>query len=103
LVDVQLDNIERHPALLALMELPPTSRSLARRKIIRARIAQVLRAHRPDLPELAIRQTATVVQHVSRSMLVLYARSEAASRAWILDELRTLITGYLVPKVTTTV
>jgi AcrR family transcriptional regulator len=101
LVDLQLDSVKKYPALLALMEVTPTSRTLARRKIIRARIADVLRAHRPDLPEPVIRRTAAVVQQVSRAMLALYARQGGEPRSWIVAEFRSVLHGYLVPKLTT--
>lgn len=100
LVDLQLDNVKKYPALLSLMEVTPTSRTLARRKIIRARIADVLRAHKPDLPEPVVRRTAAVVQQVSRAMLALYARQSGEPRSWIVDEFRSVLHGYLVPKLT---
>lgn len=98
LVELQMETVRRHPALLALMDVPATSRTIARRKIIRARIAEVLRAHRPRLPEGAAQHTASVIQQVTRGMLALYARAAADQRDWIVDEFRALVMGYLVPK-----
>ena len=98
LVSVQLEIVQSHPALLALLDVPPTPRTTTQRKLIRARIAAVLVAHKPRMTRGTALRIASVVQQVSRSLLNLYARTDANQKASIVEEFRAVLSGYLVPK-----
>jgi AcrR family transcriptional regulator len=98
LVTVQLEIVERHPALLALLEIPPTSRTWRRRELIRVRVAMALMAHKPRLGESKALRIASVVQLVSRGLLTLYAKSDDRERAGIVEEFKAVLVGYLAPK-----
>jgi AcrR family transcriptional regulator len=99
LVNLQLEIVKTHPALLALLDVvPPTARTPARRELIRARIASVLIAHRPRMSRTAAVRTASVVQQVSRGLLTLFAQSDADGKLAMIEEFRAVLFGYLVSK-----
>lgn len=98
LVLLQLEIVKAHPALLALLDVPPSSRTSKWREVIRARIAAVLVAHKPGLsPEEAL-LSAGVLQHVSRGLLMLYGRTDGARKPVIVEEFKSVLKGYLLPK-----
>ena len=96
LVELQIEIMKNYPVLLTLLDVPPTSQ--ARRELIRARIAEVLTAHRPRLSKATALRIASVIQQVSRGLLSLYARADAEERIAIIAEFKSVLTGYLVPK-----
>lgn len=96
LIELQIEIIKSHPVLLALLEVPPASHK--RRELIRARIAAVLLAHKPRMSKATALRTASVVQQVSRGLFTLYAQATTSERIAILEEFRSVLTGYLVPK-----
>jgi AcrR family transcriptional regulator len=98
LVGLHIEIVQNHPALLALMDVPPTSCTPARRELIRARIASVLLAHNPHLSKPSASQVASVVQEISKGLLILYSKSEAKGKTAIIDEFKSVLSGYLVPR-----
>lgn len=96
LIRLQIEIIKSHPALLALLDVP--SRSHKRRQLIRARIAEVLVAHKPHMPRTTALRVASVVQQVSRGLLTLYAQVTADEKNAMIEEFRCVLTGYLKPK-----
>jgi AcrR family transcriptional regulator len=98
LVSVQLEIVKSHPALLALLDVPPTFRTATRRELIRARIATVLIAHKPRLSRTAAMRIASVVQQVSRGLLTLYAHADADQKVAVVGDFKAVLRGYLVPR-----
>lgn len=98
LVMVQIEIVKTHPALLALLDVPPGTRTSKWREVIRQRIAAVLMAHKPRLGQPAALRIAAVVQQVSRALLMLYGRSDADQKGSIVDEFKCVLKGYLLPK-----
>lgn len=96
LVELQVEIMKNHPVLLTLLDVPPVSR--ARRELIRTRIAEVLISHQPRMSRATALRIASVVQQVSRGLLRLYAQADANEGAAIIDEFKSVLTGYLVPK-----
>jgi AcrR family transcriptional regulator len=96
LVGVQIEIMKNYPALLALLNVPPASQ--ARRELIRARIAEVLISHKTRMSKATALRIASVVQQVSRGLLILYGQTDADERTAIIDEFKSVLTGYLVPK-----
>ncbi len=96
LIRLQIEIIKSHPALLALLDVP--SRSHKRRQLIRARIAAVLIAHKPRMPRTTALRVASVVQQVTRGLLTLYAQADADEKSAMIEEFKSVLTGYLVPK-----
>lgn len=96
LIGLQIEIIKSHPALLALLDVP--SRSRKRRQLIRARIAEVLVAHKTHMSQATALRVASVVQQVSRGLLTLYAQASADEKNAMIEEFRCVLTGYLKPK-----
>jgi AcrR family transcriptional regulator len=96
LVELQIQIITNHPVLLALLDVPPVSH--ARRQLIRARIAEVLISHKSRMSRPTALRIASVVQQVSRGLLSLYAQASSDEKLAILEEFKSVLTGYLVPK-----
>ncbi|MBO0911956.1 MAG: TetR family transcriptional regulator [Acidobacteria bacterium] len=95
LVELQIEIIKNHPVLLKLLDVPPASH--ARRELIRARIAEVLISHKPRMPKATAVRIASVVQQVSRGLLILYGQADADERIAIIEEFKSVLTGYLAP------
>ncbi|MGC2332791.1 MAG: TetR/AcrR family transcriptional regulator [Candidatus Acidiferrales bacterium] len=96
LIKLQIEIIKSHPALLALLDVP--SRSHKRRQLVRARIAAVLIAHKPRMSRATALRVASVVQQVSRGLLTLYAQADADEKNAMIEEFKSVLTGYLMPK-----
>jgi AcrR family transcriptional regulator len=96
LVTLQIEIVKSHPALLALLDVPPASHR--RRELIRARIAAVLIANKPRMSRTTALRIASVVQHVSRGLLALYAQTDADNKIAMTEEFKSVLIGYLVPK-----
>lgn len=96
LVELQIEMMKNYPVLLALLDVPPASQ--ARRELIRTRIAEVLISHRTHMSKATALRIASVVQQVSRGLLILYGRADVDERIAIIDEFKLVLTGYLVPK-----
>jgi AcrR family transcriptional regulator len=96
LIKLQVEIIKSHPALLALLDVP--SRSPRRRQLVRARIAAVLVAHRPRMSKTVALRIASVVQQVSRGLLALYAQADTDEKNAMIEEFKSVLTGYLMPK-----
>jgi AcrR family transcriptional regulator len=98
LVSLQLEVVRSYPALLALMDIPPTARTARRRELIRDRIATVLVAHEPRMSRAKAARVATVVQQISRGLLGLYTKADAEDKPAMIGEFKAVLSGYLVPK-----
>jgi AcrR family transcriptional regulator len=96
LVELQIDIMRNHPVLLALLDVPPASQT--RRELIRGRIAEVLISHKPRMSKAMALRIASIVQQVSRGLLILYAQAGASERIAIIEEFKSVLNGYLVPK-----
>ena len=96
LVELQIEMMKNYPVLLSLLNVPPASQ--ARRELIRTRIAEVLISHRTHMSKATALRIASVVQQVSRGLLILYGRADVDERIAIIDEFKLVLTGYLVPK-----
>ncbi|MGB6482394.1 MAG: TetR family transcriptional regulator [Candidatus Acidiferrales bacterium] len=96
LVSLQIEIVKNHPALLALLDVPPASHT--RREMIRARIATVLISHKSRMSRTTALRIASVVQQVSRALLTLYAQADADEKTVMIGEFKSVLTGYLVPK-----
>lgn len=98
LVRLQVEIVMNHPVLLALLDAPPTGRAKTRRRLIRARIAAVLVAHKPRMSKAEALRVASVVQQVSRGLLTLYGQAAADKKPCVIEEFKAVLSGYLVPR-----
>ena len=96
LVELQIEIMKNHPVLFTLLDVPPISH--ARRELIRTRIAEVLMSHQPRMSRATALRIASVVQQVSKGLLRLYAQADAKEGIAIIEEFKSVLTGYLVPK-----
>jgi len=96
LIKLNAEIIKSHPALLELLDVPSTSQK--RRRLVRARIAEVLVAHKPRMSRVSALRIAAVIQQVSKGMLALYAQAGADEKNAMIEEFKSVLTGYLVPK-----
>jgi AcrR family transcriptional regulator len=83
-----------HPAFLPLLDVQ-TAHSPRRRQMIHDRIAAVLRARRPELPQATAQRVAAVVHQMLKGLLTLYARTGPRERAAIVAEYKMVLAGYL--------
>ncbi len=95
LVSLQIQIVKSHPALLALLDVPPSSRSPARRELVRNRIAVVLAAHSRRMSAYTALRTASVVQQVSKALLTLYAHTGAEEKPAVMEEFKAVLSAYL--------
>lgn len=100
LVNLQIEIVRNHPVLLALLDAPSTACTPTRRRLIRARIAGVLMAHKPRMSRASATRVASVVQQISRGLLTLYAHADAGEKLEIIEEFKAVLSGYLVLKLT---
>ncbi|MGB6198224.1 MAG: TetR/AcrR family transcriptional regulator [Candidatus Acidiferrales bacterium] len=98
LASMQIELVKSHPALLALLDVPPTAHTPARRELIRVRIATVLMAHKPRMSRAMALRVASVVQQVSRALLTLYAQTDPGEKFAMIEEFKSVLTGYLTLK-----
>ncbi|MGH9469301.1 MAG: TetR family transcriptional regulator [Terriglobia bacterium] len=98
LIDSQIQFAESHAAFLALLDAPPTTHTARRRKLMQQRIAKVLLARRPRMSRPKALRIAAVMQHIFRGLLALYARSAAEEKGAVVDEFKSVLGGYLAPK-----
>lgn len=96
LVELQIGIIKNYPVLLTLLDVPTISH--ARRELIRTRIAEALICHQPRMSKATALRVAAVVQQISRGLLSLYARADGNEGIAIIQEFKSVLTGYLAPK-----
>lgn len=98
LIELQAQIAKSHPVLLALLDVPPTLHTTRRRQLVRNWIAAVLVAHRRRMSGAAALRIASVVQQVSRALLVLYAQASADEKLATMEEFKAVLGAYLLPK-----
>jgi AcrR family transcriptional regulator len=95
LLGYPIDFAGKHPAFLPLLDLPRTARSGKKHGVVRDLVAGLLRAGRPRLSRARASRMADVVLQIILGCLTLYARADIEDRRAIVDEFRTVLTGYL--------
>ena len=98
LIHSQVDFAERHAAFLALFDAPPTVNTVRRREMFRMRIVRVILKRNPRIARNETLRIAAVVQQIVKGLLTLYARADKAEKSIIVGEFKSVLTGYLVPK-----
>jgi hypothetical protein len=87
--------VEDHPAFLALLDAPASTRSPSLRNTLRMRLAHCLRAVRPGVPEKKALRVATVTLQMIRGLNQLYGEVSAVERKRIVEEYKLIISSYL--------
>lgn len=95
LVSLHIEIEKSHPALLAFLDVPPTSRTRVHRELIRSRIAAALIAHKSRMPAATALRVASVVQEIGKGLLTLYARADSDEKLSMIKEFKAVLTAYL--------
>lgn len=95
ITEFPLQFARRHPGFLPLFDVPLPAPPSSRRKMIRGRIAEALRARKPSLSPNRAKRLASVVHQIVKGLLTLYARAPSGERAAIVAEFKVVLAGYL--------
>lgn len=95
LIDDTVQLMERHPALLPLMDAPCSTRNPPIRKLLRQHIARGLRAKKPSLSEVVAARLATVTLQTMRGVRELYREFETRERRALIQEYKLMLVCYL--------
>ena len=96
LVEMSVTFVERHPAFLALLDAPSSTRApLSLRRTLRRRLAQCFCAIHPELAEAKALQLAAVALQMMKGLNQLYAELPAAAKRQVIGEYRTALSCYL--------
>jgi len=96
LIDLMVEFLEAHPALIALLDAPPATRSPeAIRRIIRKRVAGILLAQRPDLGRDRALELATVTLQIMKALNQLNANERIEKRRRFIEEFKAVLVSYL--------
>ncbi len=96
LITLNLVFVETHPAFVALLDAPHSTRiSEALRVRLRDRFARLVRARRPRMSKEKAGQVAMVTLHILRGLNQLYAEAPAARRSGLVAEFRAVLSEYL--------
>lgn len=89
-----------HPSFATLVERPgpPSPLVAGVRRKVRERVEAILLRHAPQAERRTLRAMAPVVQHVMKSAVQLRADLEGAELKAAARELETMLTGYLVAR-----
>lgn len=87
--------VEEHPAFLALLDAPASTRSPSLRNTLRMRLARCLRAVRPGVQKKKALRVATVTLQMIRGLNQLYGEVSAVERKRIVEEYKLIILSYL--------
>lgn len=96
LIDSSVSFIESHPAFLALLDAPGSTRSPAAiRDIFRGRVAGFLRAAQPRMSKAKAQRLATVSLEVIKGLNRLYAEMHPRQRGEYVREFKMVLFSYL--------
>jgi hypothetical protein len=95
-VDSTIEFVDQHPAFLALLHAPSSTRSPAAiRRIVKERLAACLRACRPKLSQRKALELATITLQMLRALNQLYAEVDSQERRGVVREFKTAVLSYL--------
>jgi len=96
LIDLQVEFMEQHPALLALLDLPkPARQANALKSLLERRIASLLLAGRPALSRMEASGIAIVVLRVTEGLFRLFGMLQPAQRKRFAAEFKLVLFCYL--------
>ena len=88
--------VEEHPAFLALLDAPASTRSPASlRYTLRMRLARCLSAVRPGIPKSKALRLATVTLQMIKGLNQLYGELSTVERQRMIKEYKVAISCYL--------
>jgi len=95
LIELTMGFIEDHPAFVALLDAPHSSRVPAGlRSRLRARFAGFFLARKPRMSKERAEQFAIVTLHILKAFHQLYGETAAPQKRQFIPEFKTVLTGY---------
>jgi len=96
LIDLTVSFVETHPAFLALVDAPCSTRiPEAIRNVLRGRFAAFFLAAGPRMSKIKAEHLATMTLHMLRALAQIYAEAPARDRAHFVREFKVLFCAYL--------
>ncbi len=96
LIDLTIGFVESHPAFIALLDAPLSTRTPAAiRTVLRERVAALLRAIRPRLSHVTALRLAAVMLQIMKTLNQLYAEAPPGEKRAIVREFKVLLLCYL--------
>jgi AcrR family transcriptional regulator len=96
LLKMTVSFVEDHPAFLALLDAPASTRSpTSLRNTLRTRLARCLSAVRPEVRKKKALRLATVTLQMIRGLNQLYGEASSTDRKRIVEEYNVAISSYL--------
>ncbi len=100
LIDLTVQFVERHPAFLALLEAPRSTRTSPEiRNLLRERFSGFFLAQQPRLSKPRAKQLATVTMHIIKALNQLYIEVSPAERRPIVQEFKLVLFSYLSARI----
>ncbi len=90
--------VGEHPAFLALLDAPSTTRSASIRNVLRKLLARMFLLQKPSIPPAKALLIATATLQLIKGMNELYADSDAAARQPIVREFKIALRCYLTSR-----
>jgi AcrR family transcriptional regulator len=98
LIDTTIEFIGGHPAFLALLDAPSSTRNPSIRKLLRQILARIFLLQKPSMSAPKALRIATVTLQVIKGMNQLYAESDTALREPLVQEFKTALKCYLTSR-----
>jgi AcrR family transcriptional regulator len=100
LIDTAVEFVAAHPAFLALLDAPSTTRNPSIRRVLRQTLARIFRLQKPSLSPAKALRIATVTLQLIKGMNQLYAESAAALREALVQDFKIVLRCYLTCSLT---
>ena len=95
LIDITIHFVDSHPAFLALLDAPSSTRRPASRNPLRERFAGFFLAQQPRIAKPKAMQLAMVTMHIMKALNQLYTELAPAERRSFIQEFKLVLYSYL--------
>lgn len=96
LIDLTIRFVDGHPAFLALLDAPRSTRTSPEiRKLLRKRFAGFFLAQQPALSRSKAQQLATITMHIMKALNQLYTELAPGERRSFIQEFKLVLYSYL--------
>ncbi|MGI8745122.1 MAG: TetR/AcrR family transcriptional regulator [Bryobacteraceae bacterium] len=98
-VDMTIDFVDDHPALLPLMDAPSTTRNPPIRRHLRKLVASFFLAKRPRMSKAKALRFATVTLQIIRGLNAIYVEAGPEEKAYFVHEFKVVLLCYFTSKI----
>lgn len=98
LIDTAIEFVGEHPAFLALLDAPSSTRDPSIRKLLRKLLARLFLLQKPSVSSAKALRMASVTLQLIKGMNQLYAESKRAAKQPMVQEFRMLLRCYLASR-----